>query len=110
MFKTIIYILLFAIATIIIYTWGLFKEKNKSKDLLDILYSKGEKKILKALDSKGSLSRKDIEKELMNLKASLFYSKNKLVVQDPSHFSKVLVGKLLQKGVIVKNSKGYTLK
>ena len=110
MFKIIIYILLFAIATVIIYTWGLFKEKNKPKDLLDILYSKGEKKVIKAFKYKKCLSRKDIEKELINLKASLFYSKNKLIVQDASHFSKVLVGRLLQKGMIVKCSNGYTLK
>lgn len=110
MFKTIFYILLFALATVIIYTWGLIKEKNKTKDLVNILYTKGEKVIIKALESKGSLSRKDIENELLNLKASLFYSKNKLIVQDPSHLSKVLVGRLLQKGIIIKNSKGYVLK
>ena len=108
--ETIFYILLFAFVTVIISVWGLIKEKNKTNDLLSILYKKGENAIIKSLKVNGSLSKKQIEKELMNLKASLFYSKNKLVVKDPSHFSKVIIGRLLEKEIITKNSKAYTLK
>lgn len=108
--KTIFYILLFAFVTVIISIWGLIREKNKTNDLLNILYNKAEKKIIKALKSNKSLSKKQIEKELLNLKASLFYSKNKLVVKDPSNFTVVIIGRLLEKGIIVKVSNGYTLK
>ena len=108
--ETIFYILLFAFVTVIISIWGLIKEKNKANDLLNILYKKAENKIIKALKSNGSLSKKQIEKELINLKAPLFYSKNKLVIKDPSHFTKIIIGRLLEKGIIIKNSKGYTLK
>ena len=108
--KTIFYILLFAFVTVIISIWGLIREKNKTNDLLNILYNKAEKKIIKALKSNKTLSKKQIEKELLNLKASLFYSKNKLVVKDPSSFTVVIIGRLLEKGIIVKVSNGYTLK
>ena len=108
--KTIFYILLFAFVTVIISIWGLIREKNKTNDLLNILYNKAEKKIIKALKSNKTLSKKQIEKELLNLKASLFYSKNKLVVKDPSSFTVFIIGRLLEKGIIVKVSNGYTLK
>ena len=108
--ETIFYILLFAFITVIISLWGLVKEKNKTNDLLNVLYDKAERKVIKELKINKSLSRKQIEKELINLRASLFYSKNKLIVQDPSHFTKIIIGRLLEKEIIIKNSKGYTLK
>lgn len=108
--QTIIYILLFAIATIIIYIWGLLKEQRKSNDLFDILYRKGEKAVINAFKVKGCLSKKDIENELLNLKSSLFYTKDKLVITDPSHFAKILIGKMLNDGIILKTSNGYSLK
>lgn len=106
----IIYILLFAVATIIIFTWGLIKERNKSNDLLDLLYNKSYKAVMKAFKTKKTLSKKDIENEILNLKASLFYSKDKLVIKDPSHISKILIGKMLKDGVIEKTTNGYSLK
>jgi len=58
MIKYIIYVLLFAISTMVIYTWGLIKTRNQSRDLLNILYSKSEKTVLNALKKKGSLTKK----------------------------------------------------
>ena len=110
MIKYILYVLLFAIATMIIYTWGLIKTRNQSRDLLNILYSKSEKAILNALKNKGSLSRKEIEKELINIKASQFYSKNKLAINDPKTFSKSLIDTMMKKNLIVKNDLDGTIK
>lgn len=107
--ENLFYILLFAIVTIIISIWGIFKERSKSNDLLDLLYKKSEKAILKAFKNKTTLSKNDIEKELLNIKASLFYSKDKLVINDPSHLTKILIGNMLQDGVIKKTTNGYTL-
>jgi len=105
----IMYILLFAIATVIIYTWGLLKEQRKSKDLFEILYKKGEKAVIKSFKIKRCLSKKDIENELVNIKASLFYTKDKLVITDPSHFAKILIGNMLSDGTILKTTNGYCL-
>ena len=43
MLINLFYILLFAIATVIIYIWGMKKEQSKDKELLDNLYKKSEK-------------------------------------------------------------------
>ena len=40
----VIGIILFAIATMIIYGWGLVKQKNQSSDLMNMLFSKGNSK------------------------------------------------------------------
>ena len=43
----IIGIILFAIVTMIIYGWGIVKQKNQTKDLMNLLFSKGQDKIKK---------------------------------------------------------------
>ena len=45
----VIGIILFAIATMIIYGWGLVKQKNQSSDLMNMLFSKGNSKVKKYL-------------------------------------------------------------
>ena len=109
MLSTLFYILLFAIATVIIYIWGMKKEQSKEKELLDNLYRKSEKIIIKSFKQNKTLSRKDIENELTNVRSSLFYSKHKLVIKDSSHLSKIIIGNLLNNGTIIKTTNGYTL-
>lgn len=48
MLINLFYILLFAIATVIIYIWGMKKEQSKEKELLDNLYKKSEKIVIKS--------------------------------------------------------------
>lgn len=43
MLINLFYILLFAIATVIIYIWGMKKEQSKEKELLNNLYKKVKK-------------------------------------------------------------------
>ena len=74
--KYIVYILMFAVATVIVFSWGIIKEQNKSRDLMSQLYKKAENNVLKAFKRKDVLSRKDIENEVKNVKASLFYSRD----------------------------------
>ena len=94
MLINLFYILLFAIATVIIYIWGMKKEQSKEKELLDNLYKKSEKIVIKSFKQNKTLSRKDIENELTNVKSSLFYS----------------ICNLLNNGTIIKTTNGYTLK
>lgn len=110
MLINLFYILLFAIATVIIYIWGMKNEQSKEKELLDNLYKKSEKIVIKSFKQNKTLSRKDIENELTNVKSSLFYSKHKLVIKNPSHLAKIIIGNLLNNGTIIKTTNGYTLK
>ena len=108
--KYIIYILMFALATVIIFSWGIIKEQNKSKDLMNQLYKKAENNVVKAFKRKDVLSRKDIENEVKNVKASLFYSRDKMVVQNPKSFTKSLINTMINNNVIEKTTDGYILK
>ena len=108
--KYIIYILMFALATVIIFSWGIIKEQNKSKDLMNQLYKKAENNVVKAFKRKDVLSRKDIENEVKNVKASLFYSRDKMVVQNPRSFTKSLINTMINNNVIEKTTDGYILK
>ena len=108
--KYIIYILMFALATVIVFSWGIIKEQNKSRDLMSQLYKKAENNVLKAFKRKDVLSRKDIENEVKNVKASLFYSRDKMVVQNPRSFTKSLINTMINNNVIEKTTDGYILK
>ena len=108
--KYIIYILMFALATVIIFSWGIIKEQNKSRDLMNQLYKKAENNVVKAFKRKDVLSRKDIENEVKNVKASLFYSRDKMVVQNPRSFTKSLINTMINNNVIEKTTDGYILK
>lgn len=101
MIKTILYILLFAIVTMIIYTWGLLKQRGESANLINILYSKGEKKIIKLIKKKGPMTRKELEVEISGLKASLFYSKQKIIVKDSKLLTKNLLNNMVEKDALV---------
>ena len=108
--KYIIYILMFAAATVIVFSWGIIKEQNKSRDLINQLYKKAENNVVKAFKRKDVLSRKDIENEVKNVKASLFYSRDKMVVQNPRSFTKSLINTMINNNVIEKTTDGYILK
>ena len=101
---------MFALATVIIFSWGIIKEQNKSKDLMNQLYKKAENNVVKAFKRKDVLSRKDIENEVKNVKASLFYSRDKMVVQNPRSFTKSLINTMINNNVIEKTTDGYILK
>ena len=108
--KYIIYILMFAAATVIVFSWGIIKEQNKSRDLMNQLNKKAENNVVKAFKRKDVLSRKDIENEVKNVKASLFYSRDKMVVQNPRSFTKSLINTMINNNVIEKTTDGYILK
>ena len=74
------------------------------------LYKKAENNVVKAFKRKDVLSRKDIENEVKNVKASLFYSRDKMVVQNPRSFTKSLINTMINNNVIEKTTDGYILK
>ena len=108
--KYIIYILMIAAGRVIVFAWGIIKEQNKSRDLMNQLYKKAENNVVKAFKRKDVLSRKDIENEVKNVKASLFYSRDKMVVQNPRSFTKSLINTMINNNVIEKTTDGYILK
>lgn len=109
MIKILIYVLLFALSTMIVYAWGIIKSQNKQKDLLDILYVKGEKRVIKELKKNNNMTKIQLQNSLKDLKASLFYSRNKIIVTDPKVFTTTLLRSMEEKGIIKCNNGKYNI-
>ena len=59
------YILLFAIATMLIYGWGLWRSLHQKQDLNNLLTSKGISKIKKELKRNGKMTKNTIQISLL---------------------------------------------
>ena len=71
MLKYIPYVLMFAVATMIIYGWGLWRTMHQKQDLSNMLCSKGISKVKKALKKNKSLTKKELEPFVKDLTAKL---------------------------------------
>ncbi len=105
MLKYLPYVLLIAAVTAVLYAWGLYRSSRQERDLLDVLYGKGERLVLREL-KKGARSKKELTQALGGIKASLFYSKNRVQVQDPKAFADNLLSAMCDKKLIVAGRKG----
>ena len=68
-FEIILWVLAFAVVTMIIYGWGLVKSSRQQDDLLAILYRKGEAAIRRALKKKGPMTRAQLEEGLAGIRS-----------------------------------------
>lgn len=96
--EIILYILAFAVVTAILYIWGVNKSRNKQRDLLRALYEKAELVVVRSLKKKDVMTKAEIDAALVDIKASLFYSKSKIQIQDPTLFSDHLLNDMCKKG------------
>ncbi len=104
---TIIGILLFALATCILYIWGLKKSVKQSETLKEMLFNKGASKVLNYLKKNETISRKQIQTLVSNIKASEFYSKKTVAVQNEVEFTSALIDFMLDKNLIIKDKGLY---
>ena len=84
----IIGIALFAIVTMILYGWGIVKQKNQTSDLMNLLFSKGQDKIKKYLKQHEYVTISQVEQICEGLEAKQPFSRNKAVVKDKRNSSK----------------------
>ena len=80
------YVLLFALATAIIYAWGLWRTMRQQQDLSNMLSAKGVSKIKKALRKNGAMPRRDLETVVKDLSAKQPFSREQIGVTDPAKF------------------------
>lgn len=104
---TIIGILLFAIATSIVYVWGLKKSMKQAETLKEMLFTKGANKVMAYLKKNDSISRKEIQNLVSDVKASEFHSKKTVVVQNEIEFTSSLISFMLNKNLIKKDKNVY---
>jgi len=100
----IVGILMFAAVTVLLYIWGLKKAGSEKSDLMSGLFSKGEKKVIRALREKPR-SYSELKKMLEGTKVRLFYSRQTAQVQDAEKFSTALLNAMVEKHIIVEEFK-----
>ena len=100
-------IILFAIATMVIYSWGLMRQKKKPADLMNLLFSKGMAKVKKELKKRGSVTAGDVEQICANLEAKIPFSKDRAVVKNKKDFAQKLLEYMLKTGQIEQEGNRY---
>ncbi|MFQ9514494.1 MAG: hypothetical protein ACLRZ9_01565 [Eubacterium sp.] len=103
----IIGIILFAIATMIIYGWGLVRQKNQTEDLMRMLFSKGESRVKKYLRNNEYITTADVEKICGRLEAKQPFSSNRAVVKDKNDFANKLLAYMTKTGQLEQEGNRY---
>lgn len=99
--------LLFALAVSIIYIWGMKKQQDQSKDLMNMLFSKGQSRIHKYLKENDHITQKEAEELCEGMMARLPFSSNKAVVTDKKDFTTKLLNYMIKTGQLVQEGKVY---
>lgn len=104
-------IILFALVTAILYVWGLRKSVAQNADLTRILLNRCGNKIVKYLRKHGTITKKQIAKEIDGITAGEFWSKKRLKVQQPEEFAGQVITFLVdQQYIEAVDHKTYRLK
>ncbi len=106
MLQYIPYILLFALATMLIYGWGLWRTTRQKQDLSNMLSAKGISRIKKALKKNGSLTRRDLEPFVKGLTARQPFSKEQIGVTDPGKFLDSILPYMIRQKMITEKKDG----
>ena len=104
----IIGIVLFAIATMILYGWGIVKQ-NQTSDLMNLLFSKGQDKIKKYLKQNEYITISQVEQICEGLEAKQPFSRNRAVVKDKRDYAKKLVEYMLKTNQLEKEGSRYKM-
>ena len=93
-------ILLFALATAVLYVWGLRKSMTQEADLERILLNKCAGTVVKYLRKHGSITQKELPALIQGVKAGMLWSKNRIRVQDPAAFAPKLIRYMLEQQLL----------
>ena len=111
--KYLPYVLLFAVATMIVYGWGLWRASRQNQDLANMLSAKGISAVKKVLKKKGPLTRKELEPFVKDLTAKQPFMQDSIGVTDPKKFlDSILPYMIKQKMILEERQNGkifYTL-
>lgn len=104
-------IFMFAVVTAVLYVWGLRKSMFQGEDLTRILLNRCGNKVVKYLRKHETITDAEIAREIKGIKAGEFWSKKRMVVQDPEKFVSEVTSFLLdQQYIEVVGKKKYRLK
>ena len=91
--KYLPYVLLFAVATMIVYGWG--------QDLANMLSAKGISAVKKVLKKKGPLTRKELEPFVKDLTAKQPFMQDSIGVTDPKKFLDSILPYMIKQKMIL---------
>lgn len=103
MLKYIPYVLLFALVTIIVYAWGLWRSVRQNQDLSNMLAAKGVSKVKKALRKNKALTLKELEPFVKDLTAKQPFSRQQIAVTDPEEFLNSILPYMVRQKMIIEN-------
>ena len=103
MLKYIPYVLLFALVTIIVYAWGLWRSVRQNQDLSNMLAAKGVSKVKKALRKNKALTLKELEPFVKDLTAKQPFSRQQIAVTDPKEFLESILSYMVRQKMIIEN-------
>ena len=103
MLKYIPYVLMFAVATMIIYGWGLWRTMHQKQDLSNMLAAKGVSKVKKALRKNKALTLKELEPFVKDLTAKQPFSRQQIAVTDPKEFLESILSYMIRQKMIIEN-------
>ena len=93
--KYLPYVLLFAVATMIVYGWGLWRASRQNQDLANMLSAKGISAVKKVLKKKGPLTRKELEPFVKDL------MQDSIGVTDPKKFLDSILPYMIKQKMIL---------
>ena len=109
----VIGIILFALATMLLYGIGLKRKATEEKRLNDMLLNNSARRVLKYLKNHDYVTKDEIGYIINDVKASEFHSKKTAVISDGRIFKDELAGFMLEKGYIceakIKGRRVYVL-
>ena len=106
MLQYIPYVLLFALATMIIYAWGLWRSARQNQELSNLLASKGIARVKKALRKNKALTLKELEPFVKDLTAKQPFSRQQIAVTDPKEFLGSILPYMIRQKMITENKDG----
>ena len=109
--RVILGVLLFAVATAVLYAWGLGKSMDQKTDLARNLLSACGSKVVRYLKKNDTITVKEVARQIEGVSVGQFWSRNKLTVQHADKFSRQVVDFLLDQQYIESAGGGsYRLK
>ena len=106
MLQYIPFVLLFALATAILYVWGMWRAMRQKQDLSNMLSAKGISRVKKALEKSGPLTRKELEPFVKELTARQPFSKEQIGVTEPDKFLDSILPYMVRQKMIREEKRG----
>ncbi len=102
-------IALFALATAILYAWGLHKAVNRQETMARRLRGTCAGRIVKRMRRQGQMTEAEIAGALKGVRTGEFWSREKAVVGDADAYARELILWMLDQRLLEKTPSGYRL-